>query len=201
MDLIDEYALRTKLNRPILKYVDKATLILRSRKSIHDLPLGKPQWISFSVETRVEPNRPPFFYMLVTGNPVFYTTPDFSHCTYQHEQVLSEHNMEFDEYHSKISVWAESVKKDYVAVKSEDAIGMCWQMYCVNYDRWFANFLPHRMIKVLCESISGQNQAIAEVEQWMRQRHEKIFSSWITIKKSLDNTHYADWLADIVNVD
>lgn len=201
MDLIDEYALRTNLDRPIIKYADKATLALRSRKSIHDLPPGKPQWLSFSLDTRIEPNRPPFFHMLVTGNPTFYATPDFSHCTYQHEQVLIEDTVEFDDYESKIGGWADSIKKDYVAVKSNDAIGMCWQMYCANYDRWFANFLPHRMIKILCESISGQNQAIFEIEQWMRQRHEKVFSSWVAVKKTLDNNHYADWLAEVVNRD
>lgn len=200
MDLIEEYANRHKITGPYVKYPDKAQLILRARP-------GKQvdyNWINVTIECRNEGARPNQYQMVVVGNPVVYATPDFSHFSYHHEKVLSDNRWDWDGYESGVVDWSKTIAANYQAVPSLDAMPMCWTMFAVTYDGWFANFMPTRLYDAMHASIMSDTHkdridAILLIEEWLKQRQDKVYGAWQTIRRQLESKGYADWLVNLVN--
>jgi hypothetical protein len=200
MDLQEEYFARKRPPARIIRYVDKGSLILRAKEG------AKPEWewLHVSIETKSEPNHPAHYQFLVAANPVIYASADFSHFSYHNTHVVKDEKWEWDQYEKNLVDWAKTLSDKYVAIQSSEAIFVSWGMFMSNYDSWVANFLPYRVIDWLATSLRNGNQetrlnAISEVETWIRDKYDRVFSCWRNIRQNLDQKNYADWLADVIN--
>ncbi len=196
MELLEEYLKRHEIKEPVVRYSDKSQLLLSSKsdKAIH-------RWLHIEIDLRQEPNKPPYFNFRVAANPTIYTTPDFSYSSCHHEKVLSEQGWDWDSFELNIKEWCKDHSRSYHAINLKDAIPICWKMFVVNNDRWLANHLPIRMIDDLHGSLFSAKAPdfIMKIEEWLRDRHERAYSSWLMVRKNFDTNYYADWLADMVN--
>lgn len=199
MDLQEEYILRRKIPAHFIKYVDRASLILRAKDGV------KPEWnwLHVSIDCKQESNHPAHYQFVVAANPVIYASPDFSHFSYHHTKVLQEQRWEWDQYEASLTDWAMKNAQNYVAVPSSEAVFVSWEMFLANYDSWLANFLPYRVIDWVAGSLKGDKDSrlenIREVEEWIKEKYERVFMCWRNIRQNLDQKSYADWLADVIN--
>jgi hypothetical protein len=202
MDLQEEYFRRKKVPADLIRYVDRANLILRAKNGSGP---GKSEWnwLHLTIEVRNENNHPAQYQFVVAANPVIYASPDFSHFSYHHTKVVSEFRWEWDQYESGLADWINKHAKDYVAVPSSEAVFVSWEMFLANYDSWLANFLPYRVIDWLAGSLTGSKEerlnCIQRVETWIAEKYDKVHACWKNIRNNLDQRNYADWLADVVN--
>lgn len=197
MDLVDEYFVRHKASIPFVKYADKSQLILQHKDK-------KPGWINVDITSKNEPNHPAFYNFSVFGSPVIYTTPDFNHFSQHHEKLITEQRWEWDQYETNLVEWARQISVSHRAVRSNDAVVVCWQMFLINYDSWLANFVPCRLLPTVHKSIFSESAveklaAIKKVELWLNDRHDRVCTAWSMMRRQLDAKNYADWLADLVN--
>ncbi len=199
MELLEEYLARHAMKRmkqPVARYNDKSQLLLISKSD-----KATYKWLHLDIDLKEKQNEPPKFYYRIASNPTLYSTPDFSHTSYQYEKVVTDGYWEWEQYEKNILDLCKAYSTDYSAVTLELAIPICWKMFVTNNDRWLANSLPIKMIEHLHDSICGEDQSksIMAIEGWMRERHERIFSSWQAVKKNFDVNNYASWLAEIIN--
>lgn len=197
MELLEEYLLRHKITEPVVRYPDKAQLLLtaRSEKSQY-------RWLHLEIDFKQEVNKPPYFYFRVSANPTIYSTPDFNFSSCYHEKVVTEHSWNWDDFDTNITEWCKSNGRQYSAIELKNAIPICWKMFVINHDRWLANCLPLRMIGDLHASLFSGNmpESIMRIEEWMRDQHERAYNSWQAVRKNFDSRSYADWLAVMVNM-
>ena len=197
MELLEEYLNRHKITAPVVRYPDKAQLLLMGRtdKSPH-------KWLHLEIDLKQESNKPPYFLFRVAANPSIYSTPDFNYSSYHYEKVITQENWNWEDLDLNLRNWCQANTAQYRAVELKNAIPICWKMFVINNDRWLASFLPFRMIENLHRSLFSDNipEAIVTIEEWLRDRHEKTYSSWQAIRKNFDPTNYADWLAEMVNI-
>jgi len=200
MDLQEEYFRRKKVPAHLLRYVERGNVILRAKEG------KKPEWnwLYLSLDLKVESNHPAHYQFVVAANPVIYASADFSHFSYHHTKVISETRWEWDQYESGLMDWVNANADNYVAVPSSEAMFVSWQMFLANYDSWLANFLPYRIIERLAASLvvtdaKKRLEEIREVEDWIKEKYDRVFACWKNIKQQLDQKNYADWLAVVVN--
>lgn len=206
MDLQEEYFRRKTVPAHLIKYPERANLILRAKETWEGRKNSKPDWnwLHVSIDLRQEANHPAQFQFVVAANPVIYASADFSHFSYQNTKIITDSRFEWDQYEGGIIQWAKQHAPDYVAVPSSEAIFVSWEMFLANYDSWIASFLPTRVIDWLSQSLSGDKvdvrlEAIKFVEEWIREKYERVYSCWKNIRQQLDQKNYADWLAVVVN--
>lgn len=199
MDLQEEYFSRRKVPAHLIRYVDKGNLILRAKGA--DVEWA---WLQVSIDSKTEGNHPINYHFVVSANPVIYASADFSSFSYHHTKVVFEQRWEWDQYESGVAEWAAKFAKKYTAIPSSEAIFVSWQMFLANYDSWLANFLPYRVIDWLANSLAGTDvesrlTSIQDVERWISEKYERVFTCWRNIRQSLDSRNYSDWLANVVN--
>lgn len=200
MDLQEEYFRRKKVPAHLIKYVDHASLILRAKE-------GSKQdcaWLHVTIDVRTEPNHPSYYQLAISANPVIYASSDFSHFSYHNTKLIQEQRLEWEQYEGFLLGWASEQAKHYSAIPSSEAIFVTWEMFFANYDSWVANFMPYRVIGWLADSlkpgdVSWRMQNIRDVEDWIKERYERVFACWKSIRQGVDQKNYADWLAQVVN--
>lgn len=199
MDLQEEYFGRKKVPAFLIKYADRASLILRAKPGAN----VEWNWIQVSINSRADGNHPNVYHFVVSANPVIYASADFSHFSYNVTKELLNIRWEWEDYENNLLNWAKKQRENYVAVTGEEAVFVSWEMFLVNYDSWLANFLPNRVIDWICDSLVGDKASrlasIVEVEKWISSRYDKIYACWQGIKQNIDNRCYADWLGAVVN--
>jgi hypothetical protein len=197
MELHEEYIARRKIKAPCIKYVDRANLILRSQ--VKDCEWA---WLHVSISSNADQNHPNKYTFVVSANPTLYSTPDFNHFT-QHAKVLKEQVWEWEQYESGLVEFAKEYAGKYVAITSQDAVFVAWQMFVTNYDAWIAHFLPFRLQESVYQSLVGERKnrfmAIKEIEDYIKEKFERVFICWRNIKSTIEQKNYADWLAKVVN--
>jgi len=202
MDLQEEYVARRKVNASVIKYVDRANLILKSKSKD-----GEWAWLHVNIAAAGDNNHPQKFNFVVSANPTLYTTQDFQHFT-NHSKVLKEHTWEWDQYEHGLLEWVKEHAGKYVAITSCDAVFVAWEMFTTNYDTWIANFLPYRIQEQVFVSLNDEKAeltrpqriaAIRDVEEFIKEKYERVFLSWRNIKGAIEQKNYADWLAKVVN--
>lgn len=200
MDLQEEYYVRRKVPAHLVKYVSRASLIMKAKE---EAKLDW-NWLHISIDMKQEPNHPAYYQFVVAANPVIYASADFSHFSYHHTKVLSDARWEWDQYEVNVRQWADEIARTYVAVPSHEAVFVSWEMFLANYDAWLANFLPYRVIDHLAGSLESTDtdsriRCIGYVENWIREKYERVYACWRNIRQQLDHNTYADWLAAMVN--
>lgn len=200
MELHEEYFIRKGLDCPCVRYADKSTLILRAK----DLSNAEHPWLHLSINTMSDGNHPNYYHFVVSASPVIYASPDLSHFSYHNAKQLTEQRWEWDNYEANLLAWVDQHKDSYTAIQSSEAIFVSWEMFCTNYDAWSANFLPARILDVVYETFESDTAekrmaAIRVVEEFVKERFERVYVTWKNIKQTIENKHYADWLATIVN--
>lgn len=199
MDLHEEYWRRKQVNAPMIKHVERANLILRSK--------GKSEWGWLHVNvtsTPLDPLHPVKYTFVVSANPELYATPDMNHLAHQ-SKVIKEQQWEWEQYEPGLIEWAKEHAVNYRAITSKDALEVAWEIFITNYDRWIAHFLPYRMQDVIYLTVSDdvkpevRQAAIKDVEDYLRDKYERVFVGWKNIKGAIEQKNYADWLAKIVN--
>jgi len=199
MDLQEEYIRRRKVSTPVVRYVEKASLILRAKEG-KQVPTNL---LHLSIDYRQDTNHPSSYQFVVSANPVIYSTVDFSNFAYQHTKILLDQKWEWDQYESNLLAWVATNAESYVAIPSSEAVLVSCQLFLTNHDSWFANFMPCRVIDQLVYTLTGETASkisyINHVEEWLKSKYERVYACWKNIRQSLDNRNYADWLADIVN--
>jgi hypothetical protein len=196
MDLHEEYWNRKKVTVPLVKHTEKANLILRAKGN------AEWAWLHVSISTETDGNHPSYYKFVVSANPVIYSTPHFEHFS-QHAKIIEDRKWEWEQFEPEVVKWAEDQSASYVAVTSEDAIFVAWEMFVSNYDTWMANFLSIRIQETIFHTIRGSRSnrlaAIKDVEDYIRERFEKVHICWKNIKSSIEQKNYADWFAKIIN--
>lgn len=197
MELLEEYLKRHSISEPIVRYSDKAQLLLTARTE-----KTQYRWLHLEIDLKQEPNKPPYFYFRVAANPTVYTTPDFTYSSCHHEKVITEHSWNWDDFDINIKEWCKVNSRQYLAIELKNAIPICWKMFVINNDRWISNYLPVRMLDDLHASLFSANmpEPIMRIEEWLRDRHERAYNSWQAVRKNFDSSNYADWLAEMVNL-
>lgn len=200
MELHEEYLKRRRVKAPCVKYVDRANLILRSKTKESEWA-----WLHVAINSNADPAHPLKYTFVVSANPTLYSTPDMNHIS-QHSKILKEQTWEWDQYEAGLVEFAKEHAGKYKAITSQDAVYVAWEMFITNYDAWLSHFLPIRMqesvYKSLCPSVDSRTsrlQAIKDVEEFIRDKYERVHLCWKNIKTSIDQRHYADWLAKVVN--
>jgi len=200
MDLHEEYVHRRKVKAPLIKYVDRANLILKSKDKGNEWA-----WLHVNIASAGDNNHPQKFSFVVSANPTLYTTSDFQHFS-NHSKVLKEHSWEWDQYEPGLLEWAKEHAGKYMAITSCDAVFVAWEMFATNYDTWIAHFLPFRMQENVYVSLNDTDEvrtarisAIKEVEDYIKEKYERVYSCWKNIKGAIEQKNYADWLAKVVN--
>lgn len=197
MDLHEEYYSRKKLACPLVKHVERATMILKATDK--DCEWG---WLHISISFTGDGQHPGQYQFVVSANPVIYSTPDFNHFSH-HSKVLSEQRWEWDQYEPELLKWAQAQKGKYRAIDSQDAVFVAWEMFVSNYDAWMANFLTFRIQEKIFQTLKGQRAvrlgAMKETEEYIRERYERVYICWKNIKGAIEQKNYADWLAKVVN--
>lgn len=199
MDLHEEYILRRKVKAPCIKYVDRANLILKSKGD------SEWAWLHVNIASSGDANHPQKFNFVVSANPSLYTTNDFQHFS-NHSKVLKEQQWEWDQYEPGLIEWAKEHSGKYQAVTSHDAIFVAWEMFATNYDAWMTHFLPYRMQEQVYLSFATSPDlytkkvmAIKEVEDFMKDKFERVYLCWKNIRGAIEQKNYADWLAKVIN--
>ncbi len=199
MEIHEEYIARRKVKSPIVRFVDRANLILKARQKD-----GEWSWLHVNITSNPDPNHPLKYSFVVSANPTLYTTEDFKHFS-NHSKVLKDQTWEWDQYEPGILAWAKEHAGKYVAITSVDAVFIAWEMFVTNYDAWLANFLPisfqEQVYTSLIEEIDRalRINAIKDIEEYMREKYERVYLQWKNIKNVIEQKNYADWLAQIVN--
>ncbi len=199
MEIHEEYITRRKVKSPLIRFVDRANLILKSRKKD-----GEWGWLHVNILSEGDANHPLKFNFVVSANPTLYTTEDFKHFS-NHSKVLKEYKWEWDQYEPGLLIWAKENAGNYVAITSVEAVFVAWEMFVTNYDAWLANFLPNRFQEHVYLSLIEESDralrinAMKEVEDYMRDKFERVYSQWKNIKGAIEQKNYADWLAQIIN--
>lgn len=196
MELVEEYLFRHKIIEPVVRYPEKAQLLLTAR-----IEKNPYRWLHLEIDFKQEQNKPPYFFFRVAANPTVYSTFDFSYSGCHHEKVLADNTWSWDEFEINLREWCKSWGKNYSAIELKNAIPICWKMFVINNDRWLANNLPLKMIWDLHASLFSEriSDSIMKIEEWLRERNERVYNSWRSIKKSFDTDSYADWLVEIIN--
>jgi hypothetical protein len=200
MELHEEYFRRCRLGCPCVRYIDKSTLILRAK----DVKNVEHPWLHIAIDTRPDGNHPNYYQFVVSASPVIYASPDFSHFSCHHTKQITDQRWEWDNYEGNLLAWVDQYKDNYTAIKSSEAVFVSWEMFCTSYDAWMANFLPDRILDCVCETfirdtIEDRISAIKLVEDFVKDRFERVYVTWKNIKQTIENKHYADWLAEIIN--
>lgn len=204
MELHEEYLKRRGVKAPCIKYVDRANLILKSRDKDSEWA-----WLHVNITSNGDAAHPMKYTFVVSANPTLYSTPDFNHFT-NHAKVLKEHVWEWEQYEAGLVAFAKEHAGKYVAITSADAVFVAWQMFMTNYDAWIAHFLPYRLQESVYQSIAGnggtvegqraaRSAAIREVEDFIKEKYDRVFACWRNIKSAIEQKNYADWLAKVVN--
>lgn len=201
MDLQEEYFTRRAVRGHMVKFSDRGTLILKARDGLAKKP--EWSWLHITLTSHADGAHPQHYNFQVAANPVIYASTDFSHFTYHHSKVLSDVKYEFDAFEQGILDWCAKTSQQYTAILSTDAVFVSWEMFCQNYDSWLANFLTWRMTEILSQTLTGTKESrlkhIQEVENWIREKHERVHLCWKNIRANLEEKNYADWLGIIVN--
>jgi len=199
MELHEEYLTRRCVKAHCIKYVDRANLILKSKDSSDQ----QWAWLHVAISSNGDTSHPLKYTFVISANPTLYSTSDMNHIS-QHSKVLKEHTWEWDQYESGLLNFAKEHCNDYIAITSEDAIFVAWEMFVTNYDAWIAHFLPFRMQDGIYQSFSADNRAekilaIREIEDYIKSKYERVYICWRSIKSAIEQKNYADWLAKIIN--
>lgn len=199
MDLHEEYIQRRKVKAPIIKYVDRANLILRSKNKDNEWA-----WLHINIASNGDQQHPMKFTFVVSANPTLYTTQDFQHFS-NNSKVLKEQTWEWEEYEVGLISWAKEHAGKYSAISSNDAVFVAWEMFITNYDTWMAHFLPLRLQEQLYNSLNEKDSkaqriaSIKDVEAFINEKYERVYLCWKNIKTAIDQKNYADWFAKVVN--
>lgn len=200
LELHEEYFIRRQLKCPCVKFTERSTLILQAK----DPKAVDNPWLHVSIEQKDEPNHPHFYEFVVSASPVVYSSPDFNHLTYQHSKEIVRQRWEWDNYEANLLAWMSQHSDAYRAIYSTEAVLVSWEMFCSNYDCWMANFLPLRVLDMIYETFTPLEvvqklQLIRGVEDFIREKFERVYMTWRGIKQFTENKQYADWMAVIVN--
>jgi hypothetical protein len=198
MNLHEEYWKRKKVKAPLVQYVDRANLILRAK--------GKSEWgwLHVNVASIVDGQHPTKYNFVVSANPSLYATSDMNHFS-QQSKMIQEYTWEWEGYEPGLIEWSKKHAGLYHAVTSQDAILVAWEIFITNYDSWIAHFMPFRMQDTVYRAVSDETPltdklaAIKDVEDYLREKYERVFVYWKNIKGAIEQKNYADWLAKIVN--
>lgn len=197
MDLQEEYFVRKSVPAHLIRYPERATLFLKSKKPVEN------NWIQLSVDFHSEPNHPPKYHFTITANPVIYSSQDFGQISFSNSKVITDEFWEWDAYEQNILNWVKKLSSDYDAILSEEAFFTSWEMFLQNTDSWIANFLPARIIDQVADSLHGETatrmKAIEQVERWIQTKYSRIWECWSNIRHGVEKAFYADWLAKVVN--
>jgi len=201
MELHEEYLKRRRVKAPCIKYVDRANLILKAKTKDSEWA-----WLHINITSNGDQQHPLKYTFVVSANPTLYSTPDLNHFS-QHSKVLKEHTWEWDQYEEGLVGFAREHAGKYVAITSQDAVYVAWEMFVTNYDAWLAHFLPVRMQESVYQSLalpsgdgrSSKMVAIKEIEEFIREKYERVHMCWKNIKGAIEQKNYADWLAKVVN--
>lgn len=199
MDLHEEYIQRRKLKAPIIKFADRANLILKSKSKDNEWA-----WLHVNISSNGDNNHPQKWSFVVSGNPNLYTTPDFQHFS-NYSKVIKEKSWEWDQYEPELMDWIKESAGNYTAITSSDAIFVAWEMFATNYDAWIAHFMPFRLQEFFYSSLEDGKKrqdrlnAIKKIEDFIQDRYDKVFVCWRNIRSAIEQKNYADWLAKIIN--
>lgn len=196
MNLQEEYFDRKNVPAHLIRYPNKGTLFLKSKKL--------KDWIQLSITYHPESQHPPKYLINVAANPIIYASTDFSQSIYKHSKVLLEEFWEWDVYEKNLISWVKKHYLDYEALSFKQAIFSSWEMFLQNYDSWLANFLPCSIIDLIADSLENSDdekrlENMFSVESWMQEKHDRFYSCWKNIKVNLEKGNYADWLAKVIN--
>lgn len=191
MDPQQEYFSRRKI-KGLVRYQEYANVMLSSNGELYNLTIQK----------MAEANHPAQFYIQLAAAPVIYASADFNHVsTSLAAKSFFEEKWEWDVYEKNLVNWIGKNKGKYKPIKSEDALMFCWTSFLRSYDLWIAHFVPIKVLSQIASSLSGdkkiQAESVKTVENWLKERHEKIATCWKNIKSKVDSKNYADWLADL----
>lgn len=198
MDLHEEYLNRRRISSPVVKYVERGSIILRKKSD------GKNQWVHATIQHQTEPHHPPYYRFVEAVDPVIYATSDMSNFSLHNSNVIKDEKWEWDDYEKNIIEWAKERSKEYRAVSNIEARYAMWSLFVVSFDEWFANKLPIGMIGVLCDTLNDEDieksiEFIKQMENWLQRNNERVLVSWKNVSGRLDDRNYAEWLARIVN--
>ena len=201
MDIHEEYWLRKSVKQPMIKYVDKGNLILKAKNKKSDWA-----WLHVNITSFVDPNHhqsPLKYNFVVSANPQLYASQDMNHFA-QQSKMIQDENFEWDQYEVNLVEWAKKHSNDYQAIPSKDAVVVAWEIFVTNYDSWIAHFVPYRIQDMIYLTISDEPQSerlahIKSVEDFLKEKFERVFICWKSIKGSIEQKNYADWFAKIIN--
>ena len=195
MRLHEEYHKRKKYDFPILKFVDKGSVILHAKEG-HKVD---HEWLHVSIDYRVENNRAPYFSVWISTTNIVYGTADFSNFTNGGGKIILEEKWEWETYEDNIIKLVNQYSKNYKAIFNKEAIAISWHSFIASNQDWFVNNLPWKFVDILADSLSleDKSSSIKFVESFIKEKSEKVFLYWKTAKGTLDTKNYSDWFVDI----
>jgi hypothetical protein len=200
MKLAEDYIKRHKIEKPIVQYVDHASLILKSTN-----PREKNQILTATLRMESESNKPPVFAFVILANPIANNSnaSEFNNITLIPSHMMIDEKWAWDDYENKITAWASGVSDKYVALNKEEVVCTIWKTFVILNDKWLSHFFPIKLFSILIDSLStdfkSSHLAIEKIEQWMRDEQEKFYSVWSKMKNNCNLENYADWLIKFIN--
>jgi hypothetical protein len=202
MDLQEEYFVRREVKSHLIKHVERGVLLLKARP---DCSGKKPEHnlVQLNITSQSDANHPNWYRFQMFADPIIVTNQDFSQLSMQPQKAILEYKWEWDQYEDSLLAWSAEHSGRYIAIPSAEAIFISWLMFCTHYDSWISSFMPWRVIDVLEMTLIGERddklKHIAQVETWIREKHERVFNCWKNVKNNFEQKNYVDWFAKVVN--
>ncbi len=195
MKLYDEYLKRHCLQLPLVRHVDKSTLMFR----VTDNSDWPGRWLMVTIQ-----------WVLNRGETGFYTisfiTPN--HDGYRHNNLLQYHaskevTVEWDEFDRYILEWPHTLLQTGIrCLSNAEAHFEAWQMFQFCHDTWITK-QPYEIQDIFFDSIDlSRSQAARKMSQeqallYLQQECPTVFHAWkYDILGRL--AVYADWLCDLI---
>lgn len=199
MELHEEYIIRRQLRTPIVKHMQRGTVMLRAIPGT----LTEWQWLNLNVLYQQEGYHPGKYSIDLYANPVVYVTGDFTRVMMGFSHTIYQGRLEWEEYEPWLSEWGSRQRSYYQAITREEAVVFWWQSFLANFDAWLASFLPNRMIDRLSHSFTGELDkrllAIQDIQDWLEPRYSVLANGWRNLSQNFDAKFYADWLVRLIN--
>lgn len=194
MHLQEEYFKRRNVKAPLFKF-SNGILFLKSKD-----PNGGSLFVSISENP--DQHNPGRFLFVVSASAHSFVNDPYGNI--HGKKNIVEENIFWEGFENRLLSFTEEYSKTHRAVVSSEAISVLWHNYLIGIDTWLATYLTNEMTDILEltlieEDIAKQIQHIKKIEDWLKEKFESIWQSWRQVKKTVDSSSYADWLAHIVN--
>lgn len=202
MDLVAEYWERHKISSPLIRFPNNGYLLCRYKHRGDST--GEARFVVFLINFYKKTDTPP--YLTISCNSLIHDNPSGGGSNgQQFTKLLWNKRIEFEEWETFITEWANSLKGNLVIVKPEEIPLALWEMFVYTHDHWLSQCLPPNLYdpltKIIDESckLEDRLESSKVIESWLNGRAGRGSQSGLTsLNKAYDLQGYATWLASML---